>query len=260
MPQLPRHLPPEIVDYIIDLLGDDLATLEQCCLVSKSFIPRTQRYLFEYIKIEFPSGFEAWKRTFPDLANSPAHHTRSLLLDCKEVFTTEDTEAGGWIRSFTNVVRLEVWNIEKNFDLDPFRVLSSVKSLRLVLPEAFPPSRVVEFICSLPLLEDLDISQEEPEIDDIDECRAIPRHLTLPPLTGTLVLQEDWPEHITHLLLAPSGVLHFRKIVSCVQLPGGLEGVMALVEGCSNTLENLDIEYLAYGKPRKPTPCCGCGI
>jgi len=99
------YLLPEILDYIIDLLRDKRKTLERCCLVSKSWVPRTRGHLFADIKFRSPSDLRAWRETFPDPANSPAYHTRSLL-----VVTAADAEEGGWIRTFHNVVRLEVWS------------------------------------------------------------------------------------------------------------------------------------------------------
>ncbi|KAF9643160.1 hypothetical protein BDM02DRAFT_3081141, partial [Thelephora ganbajun] len=44
------HLPPEILDYIIDLLHDKPETLKQCCLVSKSWVSRTRKHLFADIE------------------------------------------------------------------------------------------------------------------------------------------------------------------------------------------------------------------
>jgi len=35
------YLPPEILDYIVDLLHNSPNALKECCLVSKSWIPRT---------------------------------------------------------------------------------------------------------------------------------------------------------------------------------------------------------------------------
>ncbi|KAF9642961.1 hypothetical protein BDM02DRAFT_3104213, partial [Thelephora ganbajun] len=40
------HLPPEILDYIVDFLYNEPETLKQCCLVSKSWVPRTRKHLF----------------------------------------------------------------------------------------------------------------------------------------------------------------------------------------------------------------------
>ena len=43
-------LPEELLDYIVDLLHDRVVVLRSCCLVPKSWIPRTQRHLFTKIK------------------------------------------------------------------------------------------------------------------------------------------------------------------------------------------------------------------
>ncbi|KAF9644347.1 hypothetical protein BDM02DRAFT_3103092, partial [Thelephora ganbajun] len=44
------YLPPETLDYIVDFLHDNRETLEQCCLVSKSWVPRARKHLFADIK------------------------------------------------------------------------------------------------------------------------------------------------------------------------------------------------------------------
>ncbi|KAF9642569.1 hypothetical protein BDM02DRAFT_3078319, partial [Thelephora ganbajun] len=54
------HLPPEIFDYIVDFLHDTPETLKQCCLVSKSWVPRTRKYLFADIEFFTESDLEAW--------------------------------------------------------------------------------------------------------------------------------------------------------------------------------------------------------
>ena len=106
MPDL--HLPPEITDFIVDLLHNEPRTLKQCCIVSKSWIPRARRHLFRWIEFDRPAQVDAWKVTFPDPANSPGHHTRSLSVSCLEVFTIADAGGGSWIQAFSNVVQLRV--------------------------------------------------------------------------------------------------------------------------------------------------------
>jgi len=66
------HLPPEILDYTVDFLHDKPATLKQCCLVSKSWVPRTRGHLFASISFDFILDIEAWKKTFSNPENSPA--------------------------------------------------------------------------------------------------------------------------------------------------------------------------------------------
>jgi len=102
------HLPPEIHDYTVDFLHDKPATLKQCCLVSKSWVPRARRHLFASINFDSVDDLEAWKETFPDPTNSPAYHTRSLFVGCPRLVTVVEAEEGGWIRAFSRVVRLKV--------------------------------------------------------------------------------------------------------------------------------------------------------
>jgi len=174
MPQ--PHLPPEIVDYIIDFLHDKPETLKQCCLASKSLVPRAQRHIFKNIQIGSLDKLEAWKRIFPDAKNSPARHALSLVILCAELVVAEDAKEGGWISSFTNVERLELWNSFSsefepsplNSSLAPFQILSaSVKSLRVFF-EPLQPSKALEFICSFPLLEDLGITSGPQVTECID--------------------------------------------------------------------------------------------
>ncbi|KAF9789264.1 hypothetical protein BJ322DRAFT_529000 [Thelephora terrestris] len=102
------RLPPEILDRVIDFLHDDLDALKQCSLVTRSFVPRTRTHLFVHINFESDDDLDAWKRAFPDHANSPARHARSLSLGCPDFIATADLGEGGWVRSFSNLVRLEV--------------------------------------------------------------------------------------------------------------------------------------------------------
>jgi len=68
------HLSPEILDYIIDLLHDKQETLKERCLVSKPWVPRTQKHLFADIMFRSAVDIELWKKTFPDHSSSPAYH------------------------------------------------------------------------------------------------------------------------------------------------------------------------------------------
>lgn len=103
------RLPPEIFDYIVDFLHDQSEALRRCCLVSKSWVPRTQKHLLGDIIFWNPSGLETWKETFPDPANSPsAHHTRSLTFRSREAIIAVVEGGDYWIRVFCNIVQLEL--------------------------------------------------------------------------------------------------------------------------------------------------------
>ena len=116
-PMANPRLPTEISEYIVDFLSDDAGTLKQCCLVSKSWVPCARKHIFSGVYFDYPADLEAWKKAFLDPANTPAYHTRLLYVSCIEVITAADAEEGGWIRAFSNVVRLVMWNGARNFHL-----------------------------------------------------------------------------------------------------------------------------------------------
>lgn len=97
------HLPPEILDYIVDFLHNNPATLKLCCLVSKSWVPRTRKHLFAHIQFRSAAHLNAWNRTFSDPIHSPAYHARTLTIG---LFVLSDTGGSNWIPGFTHVARL----------------------------------------------------------------------------------------------------------------------------------------------------------
>ena len=237
------HLPPEIRDFIVDSLHTEPETLKQCSLISKSWVLRTRKHLFKTITISKESDLEAWKGTFPDLANSPAYHTHTLSVGCADAVTNRDGEEGGWIRPFCNVVDLFLWSgiasDDRNVSLVPFHNFSPVlKSLR-VITRSVPRSRTLEFACSFPLLEDLFVG-DTGSGSDSDQSGFEPS--TSPALTGTLELNlQRRAERTVRLLLSlPSG-LHFRRLVCGWRDEKDISWTRALVEACSDTLECVDL-------------------
>ena len=245
-----RNLPPEILDHFIDLLHDEPETLKQCCLVSKSWVPRTRRHLFADIKFRSASDLESWKKTFPDAANSPAYHARTLLVGCPQLVTASDAEEGGWIRTFSGLANLNVDNGRLYFNswdsFDPFhRFAPTLKSLRMC-PVRPPCPRVFNLICSFPLLEDLALEGRSGLYGNNGDSHG-PRTIvpsTSPPLTGSLDLAilEGVGSAARQLLDFPNG-LHFRKLIFLWDRMEDLQWVTELVATCSHSLESLDITY-----------------
>src|ERR1700753_3150604 len=102
-----RGLPPEILDHIVDLLRYRQRSpslnpfcfyrvLERCCLVSKSWIPRTRRHLFAVFSFRAINDLKKWNEMFPDPSNSPGCYTRTLNVCCSEVVAAADAGEGGW--------------------------------------------------------------------------------------------------------------------------------------------------------------------
>jgi hypothetical protein len=244
------RLPAEILDHIVDHLHDTRYTLRNCCLVSKSWIPRTRRHLFADIKFHLTEDLQLWKKAFPDPSTSPARYAKALLVRCPEAVAAADAEAGGWVTAFSRVVHLEVdsWLLEStgSAPFAPFHRLSPVvNSLSVVLYTLESP-QIFNLILSFPLLEDLTMNIRYKAIiedDDGPDWPLTSAQRSIPPMfTGSLKLSlMGGVKRVTHWLLSLPGGIHFRKFVRGWIYEEHLSFAMALVEECSHTLESLDI-------------------
>ena len=244
------RLPAEMLDHIVDHLHDKRWALKQCCLVSKSWIPRTRKHLFANLVFTTVGTLQSWKNTFPVPSTSPAGYVKSLFISGPQAAT-----AGSWIRGFSRVENLEMCVLALNFDFNesatplvPFHGFSPVlKSLRLIIV-AFPPSQIFNLILSFPLLEDLTlivhlgVSTDNGDGSKEGEMPTATQRPTPPVFTGSLKLhmkQELKP--FTRRLLSLPGGIHFRKLTLKCFSGGDLLLTTALIEGCSHTLESVDI-------------------
>ena len=257
-------LPPELLDYVLGFLHDDRETLERCCLVSTSWIPRTRNYLFSTVDFGSAADLERWKRAFPDTSNSPAHHTHSLFVSCVEVVTVADADEGGWVRAFSRVTRLVVHTFSANFNhptvsLIPFHGFSPVlKNLR-IFSTTLRTSQILDLVSTLPQLEDLSVTSVRDDDDapcsDASLAAAKPSH----PFTGTLDLYlfRGMGTMTRWLLGRPNG-LRFRGLALSWTHEEDLQSINALLGGCTTTLETLFVTYGLSGAPvlfMCPTHC-----
>jgi hypothetical protein len=243
-------LPAELLDHIIGYLHDTPDALKNCCLVSKSWIPRTRKYLFADIKFPTEESLESWEM-FPDPSVSPACYAKTLSIECAEAIIAADAEEGGWIRGFSHIVRLEVESItpypESEFSLAPFHGISPVlKSLDVNIPH-LPSVRIFDLILSFPLLEDLAVMINQTMVDDDDdseedEAPTATQSLTPRIFTGTLELYLIVGiRPITRRLLSLPGGIHFRKLTLTWPNEENFWLIMPVVEECFHTLESLEI-------------------
>jgi hypothetical protein len=244
------HLPAEMLDHIVDYLQDTEDALRNCCLVSKSWIPRTRKHLFAEIEFYTTECLESWKEMFPDPSATPACYARSLTVVCPAALTDTDADAGGWITGFSRVEYLELRH-QREFasgasTISLFRGFSPIKSLEVVFTD-LPPPRVFNLILSFPFLEDLTVYGTYEELasahDDGSDRLSTAVQPSSPPLfTGSLEFRVGvGMEHFTHWLLSLPGGIHFRKLTLTCFLEEHLSPVMELMEACSYTLESLDI-------------------
>jgi hypothetical protein len=256
------HLPAEILDHVVDLLHDKPRTLKDCCLVSKSWVPRTRKHIFVNIDFYTAKILQSWKEMFPDPSNSPAYHTHTLSILCSRAVTPADGEAGDWIRGFSRVVDLvldgrEAYLDESGISLVPFHgfspTIGSLYGFSPVLNSLYmnfavlPSSQVFNLILSFPLLEDLtvityrDADASTGNGNDSDGPSPIIQPSTLPMLTGSLELwMREGVKPIANRLLSLPG-LHFQKLTLTWFYEEDLLLTIALVAECSYTLESLHI-------------------
>ena len=158
-------LPPEILDSIVDLLSDKPETLRQCCLVSKSWIPRTRKHLFAVVVFRAERYLNAWKKTFPNPSNSPANYTHVLKIGFIGAIIED-----GCPPIFPRLARLEVnetldfgWNYMDYITFQKFP--HTLKSLSVGFLSISPP-RLFNLIRSLPFLEDLFFTSGTADMND----------------------------------------------------------------------------------------------
>ena len=192
---------------------------------------------------------ESWKNTFPDPSTSPAHYATTLDVACSSVVTAADAEAGGWIRGFSRVVRLEVGNRlcedETKISLVPLHGLSPVVKSLCMYSNGLPPPRTFDLALSFPLLEDLTVvSYFGPLAGDNDSSdRPAVQPLNSPAFTGSLKLSRGGVKRTARQLVSLPGGIHFRKLSLTQFYKNDLSLITGLVEGCSHTLESLDVEH-----------------
>jgi hypothetical protein len=252
------HLPPEMLDYIVDLLHDKPETLKLCCLVASSWVPRTRKHLFANIEFDSAARLERWKKTFPDPSSSPAYYTHTLFVGCPQAVTEADAEEGGWIRAFSRVSRLVMGSYLASVDgsknpFVPFHKFSPALKSFCLTSTTLPYSEIFNLVCSFPLLEDLNLADDDWSLGDDDPHgpQAVAPS-TSPAFTGSLELyQMRRMAPIAHWLLSLPGGIHFRKLVLPWLHEGDHSLTTALVERCSHTLKSLDIicSLIRIGKP-----------
>jgi len=245
------HLPAEILDHIVDFLWKSKHALRNCCLVSKSWVPRARSHLFTDISFRTKKDLELWMGVFPDPYTSPASYTKTLSVGCVDVVTAADMKVGGWLRGFSRVVSLRVSG-PGTYPFDPFGVsfipfhgFSPIKSLH-VDPSVLLSSHLFDLALSFPLLEDLNMSACFGSVSDgsgFHGPQIVIQPSKSPMCTGSLVLSLEAIEPFAPRLLSLSGGIHFRELTLTWRSDEQFLLATELVEECSDTLEHLDMSF-----------------
>ena len=254
------YLPEELLDHVVDLLCDERDTLKSCCLVSKSWIPRSRKHLFAKVEFFGTENLESWKTTFPDPSTSPACYAKSLSFLYPDVITDVDGGKGGLIHAFSRVVRVDMIVSGEPILRDDFLSTGplftpgpnclvqfhgfspATKSLHLT-SSAISSSQLFNLVHSFLLLEDLSVTgcDRTPQLGEDSEERSTADQPP-PPFTGSLGLYlDEWTGSVAQLLLRSPNGLRFQKLSVQCNHEGDLRMAMDFVEACSSTLESLYI-------------------
>ena len=249
------HLPQEIIDHIIDILHDEPETLNACCLVSKSWIPQTRKYLFADIRFNSARHLELWKGTFPDPSDSPACYTHTLTICSIPV----DIRPAVHVRRKRDLMQtfLHIYGFESPDPAEPavsgclrgffagfYGFSPTLRSLH-VNSLILPCQEFFNLVLSCPLLEDLTMSGKNKPLgwrDGNPHWSQNSDPSTPPPLTGSLDLcMPGGIGYATRWLLDLPNGLHFRELKFPWFHEEDLQWMTELVAGCSDTLERIDI-------------------
>jgi len=251
------NLPCEILDHIVGFLHNSQTPFRNCCLVSKSWIPRARTHLFAEVRFRTADSLESWKKTFPRPSTSPTRYTKTLFIYRPQVVTVKDVQAGYWVNGFPRLVGLVmVGGGQQWFPCgwgDTFALFHGIspvlKSLR-VGSGLFPSSQLFDLIFSFPLLEDLSITDCYHHTVDFGkgfgELSTRARPSSSPMFSGSLELEltrRGGMEPIGHRLLPALGDMHFRKLILKSSYEEDIPLMTKLVEKCSHTLKSLDITH-----------------
>jgi len=246
-------LPPEMLDHIVDQMRNDPTSLKTCCLVSKSWIQRTQKHLFAHTSFHASCpSVESWKNAFPDPTDSPAHHTRKLSIRYPHLITASDVNT---ILTFCNVECLDVitsgWR-DGRISLAPLRGFSPVLRSLYLSFVSLPDSEIFGLICSFPFLEALTLVSHGRGGRD-ERWNPPP---TSPRLDGSLKVESVFEgiRSITHQLLGLPNGIHFTKIAVPWLSEEDVRSTMDLVSRCADTLQSFDITNYCSGALPSPPP------
>jgi len=230
------YLPSEILDYIADFLHNDPKTLKECCLVSKPCLKspfrrgqvpfrRTSQIMEENVSRPFNLSCPACQK--PTRWLCPRRHSRrgSGWLAYKfrpdHALGSEDSQTDPRRVCDLSCPISTILTRKRTSPLADFRLHS------LISPSRTPgPS----------LLQDFDDGNSS------NDPSTFVQPSSPPALTGSLNLEPaGGMELIVGQLLSIPGGIHFRGLdLRCCRAED-LSSIIALVEGCSNTLKSLNI-------------------
>ena len=247
-----EHVPQELVDKFIDELKDNNQSLRACSLVSRYWVSRSRRHLFQ--RIVFPTADRLAKYCDMFPTNHIVHsYVRGLAI----IQWNRDPWIGRRalrcglehlqnFRALESLILAGITNgSARGFDAiealaDGLRVAApSIKTLKLVHWKV-SSTTLIEFICRFPSLDTL-------VVEDMDYLVGLPgwkRPSKFPPFAGHFEFSNSnghgsAGKFLRHLSRLPLG---FREI--SIDAGGAVDPVVAILEKCSPVLARASLYYV----------------
>jgi len=248
-----EYVPQELVDKFIDELKDDDQSLHACTLVSRCWVSRSRRHLFQRIVFPAADRLARYCDLFP--TNHIVHsYVRGLAIiqwNRDPWVSKRALHCGldhlGIFRALKSLILAGITNgTARGFDAiealaDGFRVAApSIKTIKLVHWKV-SPTALIEFICRFPSLDTL-------VVEDMDYLVGLPdwkRPSKFPRFTGRLEFSDSnghgsAEKFLRHLSRLPLG---FREISIDAGFSGAPDPIITILEKCSPVLARASLYY-----------------
>jgi len=238
-PAVMGHLPPELIDLIIDHLYDDMAALKACSLVSRAFLPRSQTLLFESLSI-----YGDWRIPVPLRAHS---YTRNLAISIRNGCFIQPHHLDKILNvcvSFKSVRDLWLWLFPTQFIDTHFTLTSryfahfqpTLRCLELTAPTKNPKD-LIAFVAFFPLLEEVSLKLFDFYTKSSSKFGELDPHL-LNPLRGALWIDDNAPDSGFVQELAMVRV-QYHTLELYTNPVSSVTGLQALITACAPNLRVL---------------------
>jgi len=248
-------IPQEVIDEILGHLGvdSDFGSLRSCTLVSRSWLPSSQRHLLHTVTFTW-SGMERWLKTFPVPEKGPSHLVRDLGFRIGGGSDCAPEEFFEYIPWFTNVEKVTLLSrqgISQVLKISRYWRFPQTTTSLAISADAIGIAQIWDIMVRLPNLDDLSLSGASMVFDEVPpRTEADPRWR----FGGKLQLHGMLADtHVINMLLENPTGLHFTEVEICC-LHNSLDSTVRLVETCSKTLVKLSYKISVYLGKAHPFP------
>jgi len=225
------QLPQEIVDYIVDHISEDRATLFACTHLSRTWCIAARTHLHRTLTVSNSAGFDA----ADDLQRMGTIHLVRRIIVARQIHQADFLSHETMIRlhAFTHLQELDIRYLDVG---KPLRWLhgrrDTIKSTIRTLTLRYPKGSIKQLVCFISLfsgLENLTVDSINKEIAP-GPFALVPE--SSPPLTGRLTLTGIFDQEFMSGLVSLQDGLKFRTVD--LQFCGETQEV---IDGCAGTME-----------------------